>query len=284
MGKNIFGISHTAEKIDGADFIVRSNPPEILNRMDEISAEAQTLVLQNSPSRRWSLLRTLLLTAGTLLFMFGIFNASSAGKLSFFGVFQASPVLMILAIVSLASSVAMVVIERNRMKKSERGEALAEWKMRSKEAEKEAYAALQVPQDAISLDLLTATYTQKNGAVQNVTYTAFDFYAWIENECLCLADVENVVAVPLEQIQGISEVAGKTGFYFWNKKESPQSETYRKYQIRRTFFGGYSVKGVRVAHIRGAFGEYELLIPPYELDTFLRLTGKAVRSEEKIEE
>jgi len=280
MAKNVFGVPNMGEKIDGADFIVRKNSPEVLDRLDQIGTEGQALLQSGNPSRRWALLRTLLLTMGVLLFTVGIFNANKAGAFSFFGIFQTSPVLMIVAVVSIVLAVVMMVVERKRMKKAGQSEALAEWKTRSKEAEAEAFDALKAPQDAILMDLLTATYAMKNGAPKNVTYTAFDFHAWVENGCLCLADVENVVALPLNQIKGISELPGKTYFYFWNKKEPPESESYRQYNIRRTYLGAYSVKGVRAAHIRSDFGEYELLVPPYELESFLHLTGKAIRFSE----
>lgn len=281
MAKNVFGVLNTADRIDGADFIIRTNSPEMLEQLDQISGEAQAFSAQSAPSRRLALLRTMLLTLGVFFLMIGVMNASSAGALSFAGVFQTSPFYMIAGAVSLVASIVLIVIERKRLKKAAQSDTLAEWRTRSQAAQEEAYRALQVPKDAIAMDLLTATYTLKNGAVRNATCTAFDFRAWIENGCLCLTDVESVVAVPLDTLKGISEVAGKIVFYFWNKKEPPEAEPYRQYRIRRTFFGAYSVKGVRAAHIRSDFGEYDLLIPPYELETFLRLTGKAIRTEEE---
>ena len=280
MGKNLFGVLNTADRIDGADFIVRSNSSEVLQKIDRIGEEAQTLMAQNQPSRRWAFFRTLFLTLGVFLMTASIMNASSAGALSFIGVFQTAPVMMAVAILSLIFSIVLMVIERKRLKNAGRNDAYIDWKKRSQEAEEEAYKALQVPEDAAQMDFLTVTYSLKDGKPRRATYTAFNFRAWIENACLCLADVENVVAIPLDDLQGISEVSGKTTFYFWNKPESPDSEPYRHYQIRRTYFGAYSIKGVRAAHIRSDFGEYELLVPPYELDAFLRLTGKGIRAQE----
>ena len=279
MGKNVFGVQNNANQIDGADFIVRNNSPEILKKIDQVGEEAQTLMAQNQPSRRMAFLRTLFLTLGVFLLTASIMNASSAGALSFLGVFQTSPVLIAIALLSLALSVVLVIIERKRMKKTERSDAYDEWKKHSEQAEEEAYEALQVPQSALQMDFLTMTYSLKNGAPRNAVYTAFNVRAWVENDCLCMADVESVVAIPLADIKGISEISGKMLFYFWNKKEAPDSEAYRQYHIRRTYFGAYSIKGVRAAHIRSEFGEYELLIPPYELEAFLRLTGKSIRSD-----
>ena len=283
MAKNVFGVLDTADKIDGADLIVRTNSPEMLEKLDRISGEAQTIAAQSAPSRRWALLRMLSLTLGSLLLFVGIMKANSAGNLSFAGIFQTSPVAMAFAIAALLLAVALSIMERSRAKKAERGDALAEWRARSKEAEKEAYQALQVPEEAVFMDFFTVTYSLKNGVPRNSAYTAFNFRTWIENGCLCLADVENVVAIPLAALKGVSELPGKTNFYFWNKEEPPESEAYRQYRIRRTYFGAYSIKGVRAAHIRGEFGEYELLIPPYELENFLRLTGKAIRAGEEQE-
>ena len=280
MAKNIFGVSNTSDHIDGNDLIIRINSEEVLGKLDQIEAEARTLSAPYLPSRRLALLRTLSLSLALMCLVVGIFNAKNTGNWSFAGVFQASPYWLAAFFGLLVLSVVVIVIEHKRTKAVQSDASVAEWKERSAKAQEEAYQALQIPPDALSMDVFTATYAMKNGVPKNTTYTAFDFRAWVENDCLCLSDVENVVAIPLSALRGIAELPGRVTFYFWNKPESPDSETYRQYHIRKTYFGAYSVAGVRRVHIQSESGEYELLLPPYELDAFLRLTKKEIRKEE----
>lgn len=274
MAKNVFGVRNDADKIDGESFIIRTTPPEVKEKIASLGKDADAFAEEYRPSRRVALLRNLAMILGVVLLMVAYSNAASAEITTFGGMLRAYPVMFIASFALWAFAIGTIFYERARAKKAQAGETANDLQQRSDAIDGEAYAALNVPQDAISLDLLSSTYRVKNGEVKNTLHTAFAFRAFAENGCLCLADVENVVAIPIDDIAGFTRLDRNIAFYFWNKPESPRSETYRPYRIRTTYFGAFTVKGVVVMHIRSEFGEYEILIPPYEVEAVRQLTGK----------
>ena len=277
MAKNVFGVRNDADHIDGQAFILREVPQEVKEKIDAFGQEAESFADESAPSRRLSLLRSLSLMVGVILFMVARFQARDAGTGTSFGaVFRAYPVHHIVAFALAAFAIGTVVYERIRAKRLRSSDVADRLRERSDAIDAEAYDALGVPPDAIRLDLLTSSYRVKNGEEKNTIHTAFDFRAFIEDGKLCLADVGNVVGIPLESIVGYTRVERRIAFYFWNKTESPRSETYRPYHIRTNYMGAHTVKGVYIMHIRSDFGEYEILVPPYEIETLARLTGKSV--------
>ena len=275
MAKNVFGVRNDAEKIDGEAFIIRSVPTEVREKIDALGQEAEQFSEEHRPSRRVALLRSLALILGVVLAVAAFSGAADAGLTAFGDIFRAYPVMLVVSLLLWAFAVGTIFYERARLKKGATGEKADGLRAKSEALDAEAYSALGVPETAVSLDLLTSCYNVKNGEEKNTTYTAFAFRAFVENGCLCLADVESLVAIPLDAIRDFTPVDRRVSFYFWNKEEPPRGETYRLYNIRMTYFGAYSVKGVRVLHIASDFGEYELLVPPYEMDPLLRLLGRA---------
>ena len=274
MAKNVFGVRNDAEKIDGEAFVIRSVPAEIQEKIDALGQDAESFSDEYRPSRRIALLRSLALILGVILLVVAFTNASDAGLVAFGDIFRAYPVMLLVSFALWAFAIGTIFYERAQARKAGTSRTAEELRDRSDAVDAEAYGALGVPEDAVTLDLLTSTYRVKNGEDKNLLHTAFAFRAFVENGCLCLADVQNVVAIPLDAFGNFVRVERRVPFYFWNKPEPPRSETYRPYHIRMTYFGAYSVKGVRILHIHSVFGEYEILVPPYEIGSLLRLLGR----------
>lgn len=283
MAKNVFGVPDDAEKIDGEAFVVRKIDEELKEKMENFGKDAQAFADEYRPSRRLSLLRTLALVFGVVLLVIARAEANEAGVGSFWAMCRAYPVPIASSFALWFIAVGLIVYERVRMKHARTSKTADDLRGRSEKIDEEAYTALGVPDYAISLDLLTSSYRLQNGVEKNTVHTAFAFRAWAADGCLYLSDVENLVAIPTEAIVGFTRIDRRILFYFWNKEESPRSDTYRSYHIRTTYLGAYTVKGVLAAHIRSDFGEYELLIPPYEVGSFLRLTGKRLENTEEKE-
>ncbi len=283
MAKNIFGVRDDAEQIDGQAFVLRQIPAELKEKMERFGQDAEAFAEEYRPSRRLALLRTFALVTGVVLLIIARMQGNEAGVGSFGALFRAYPVSILASFALLGVAIGLVAYERVRAKKAGNSEAADRLRDRSDAIDAEAYSALGVPENAISLDLLTSSYRVQNGVEKNTVHTAFAFRAWVADGCLCLADVENVVGIPLDSIAGLTRVERRVTFYFWNKKEPPRSEAYRQYRIRSTYLGAYTVKGVSVMHIQSEFGEYELLVPPYETEAFLNLTGKRFPPENEKE-
>ena len=276
MAKNIFGVRDDADQIDGSAFVVRTIDPALKEKMETFGKEAESFANEYRPSQRLALLRTFALVVGIVLLILARMKGNEAGVGSFGALIRAYPIPLISAFLLWGIAVGLVVYERISLSKARTSDAAQNLKERSKAIDKEAYAALGVPDGAISLDLLTSSYRTQNGEPKNIVHTAFAFHAWSENGTLYLSDIENVVAIPTDAITEFTRIEHSVNFYFWNKAESP-----RQYGIRANYAGTYTAKGVVAAHIQSELGEYELLIPPYEMENFLRLTGKEIENTEQ---
>ncbi|MBO4308484.1 MAG: hypothetical protein J5885_01490 [Clostridia bacterium] len=283
MAKNIFGVRDDADQIDGEAFVVRKTDASLKEKMENFGKDAEAFASEYQPSRRLAILRSLALIFGVVLLIVARAKATEAGVESFGGMFRSYPVPILSSFALWFVALGLIVYERVRLKRARTSETADDLRDRSEEIDAEAYAALGVPADAVSLDLFTSSYQVKNGVEKSSVHTAFAFRAWSADGCLYLSDVENVVSIPLDSIVGFTRVDRRVPFYFWNKEEPPRSETYRPFNIRTTYLGAYTVKNVYIAHIRSDFGEYELLVPPYEMDSFLHLTGKTNIMEKEVE-
>lgn len=278
MAKNIFGVRDDADQIDGSAFVVRTIDPALKEKMETFGKDAESFANEYRPSQRLALLRTLSLVVGIVLLILARMKGNAAGVGSFGALIRAYPIPLISAFLLWGIAIGLVVYERISLSKAGTSDTAQNLKERSKVIDKEAYAALGVPDGATALDLLTSSYRTQNGEPKNIVHTAFAFRAWSENGTLYLSDIENVVAIPTSAIAEFTHIEHSISFYFWNKAESP-----RQYGVRANYAGTYTVKDVVAAHIRSDLGEYELLIPPYEMENFLRLTGKEFENTEQEE-
>ncbi len=273
MAKNIFGVANTSDQLDGQAFVTREAPEELLEKMNSDNSEEDLPVGEYTMSMRLKIFLTISVIACALLLFVTNMQAREAGITDFVGLIKAYPFSFVLVLVLLIAivglSVYMKIVENKNLKK----EAESSKNEEDNPAEEEIYRYLNVPEDAAHMDLLTSTYQIKNGSEYKTVHTVFEFHAWTEDGKLCLADAGTVVEIPLEEITGSVILPKRVAFYFWNKEESPKSERYREYRIRPTGLGQYSVRNVRIVSISSQHGSFELLVPPYEIDVFNRLTG-----------
>lgn len=277
MVKNVFGVRNDAEKIEGSAFLLREVDEQERERIDSFGETAREVLEPPARPRKFRLLATMLLYAGLMTILFGVQYGMWGGN-SFWQALAARPWLFVIAAGLIAAGEAIFIRESRLEKKRETSEEARQIRTQSEELDREVYAKLNVPADAIPMDVLVYTYDMKNGKAHNGVYTAFDMRAFREEDKLCFADVGSVVGIPLSSIDSIRTEKRKLSFYFWNKGVPPDAQPYRQYRIRTGFFGAHVIREVLVLHIRSDSGEYELLIPPYESDTLSRLTGESLIS------
>ena len=155
------------------------------------------------------------------------------------------------------------------------------------EHEDELYASMGVPKDALSVDILTFSYKVKDGEIHPVSgiidtasYFNADMRIYVENGSLCLADLEEVHAFPLDQLTAIHTMSKRISVDSWNKDESITSEAYKPYKLSEDKYGAVHFKTyhiLEIAHEGETFGIY---FPCYELPAFERLTGLKAETEE----
>ncbi len=65
----------------------------------------------------------------------------------------------------------------------------------------------------------------------------------------------------------------------WNKEESIKSERYKPYKMTENNLGFVIIKNYYALKLHTNFGEYEILIPPYEIETFTAMLRIKIANE-----
>ena len=147
----------------------------------------------------------------------------------------------------------------------------------------ECYAELGVPEDAKQADIFTKPYKMKNGKEKKASswfeYVNQEVDIFLEGNMLCIADVNNVIGLPIEDMTGIYKINKRVSFLGWNKEESFNKDPYKQYKMTCNQFGMIFIKTHYSLRFSSFGTEYEILFPAYELDTFTSLTGLEVKEE-----
>lgn len=132
-----------------------------------------------------------------------------------------------------------------------------------------ALGELEVPEDAKKIDVLfTMSKTTSKG--EKLAYSSHfnqELYLFKEDDKLCLADIEQVLAFPIEAFTKIVKINKKIPLMQWNKEEDIKNEKYRNYDIRSTS-GSLSIGSCYSVRLF-IDEELEILIPNYDLENFL---------------
>lgn len=144
-----------------------------------------------------------------------------------------------------------------------------------------AYRELGVPDGAEDIDVLSFCYYMKSGGQRTEKVEMTEFL----NNCmkifstethLCLADVENVYSVPLEEITGIRTVKKWISFKQWNKEIGYGEGKYKSYNIENNR-GNLLIRSVRVLDFVHDGEQYSIWFPCYEEDILEKITGLPIQ-------
>lgn len=140
-----------------------------------------------------------------------------------------------------------------------------------------AHSELGIPAGAPRVDILTQMYlVEKNGKIKpssasGTTHINAAHYIYTYNSNLCIATNYTVFEIPLSSLRSARLEKKKATFPYWTKTERWGSKTYKKYKIGFSE-GKYYAKYYSV-QIEDEKGEFELLIPNYDFETFSSVTG-----------
>ena len=145
---------------------------------------------------------------------------------------------------------------------------------------KAMYDELDVPSIAVSVDVLMFRYKVKDGEIcpktvgfQSTPYMNLDAMVYVQDDCLCIADLEKVYSFKLSEIKGIKTVNRRISISNWNKEEHPMKGEYSQYKMTVNNMGEVFFKPYHILEIEHDGELYGLYFPCYELDTFELLTG-----------
>lgn len=134
---------------------------------------------------------------------------------------------------------------------------------------KKLYAAVGIPEDAVTVDILDYTYkTDKNGNERMDGYvTNLPMWAFLQDEKLYLSDVYSLYAFPKDSFKEMRYIEKKFSTY-----ESSWSKSTLPVDAERS--NGTLIHSDYLSVILDTDGEkYELRLPAYEATAMAKLTG-----------
>lgn len=194
-------------------------------------------------------------------------------------------------VVGLALLAVAFVLFRIEKKKSQKVVESDDFKRSTQDAEalrKEILEKLSVPADAAKVDVFGYPYKEKHGKRRDAgvmsKYINVELLLFRENDDLCLADVGSVFAVPLDKIEKIVKINKRAMTTNWNKETPFDQGEYKPYKIAANQYGSLFVKPYYSIRFLSEGFEYEILVPGYDIQPFLDMTGLTPEEEEKKKE
>ena len=146
--------------------------------------------------------------------------------------------------------------------------------------EKTIRAQLEVPEDAKKIEVMYLYYEPEN--ITSLTFFNEDVDIFCEGDMICFATKKEKLAIPKNKIKGMKQVKNSASLDSWNKTLGFNEGIYEQYQIKSdasiydqhyitTDFG----RGVVIPYYYSIQVDdvFEILLPPYEVDTFTEVTG-----------
>ncbi len=275
---NFFGLNVTkkapSERFDGMAFCVRTASPEQSDEVDRFRRRNEEFERNTAfpfPLRIIHFLSKLI----AFILIVSIIRAD----VSFAEGYRNAPYFYWTLLISLLVWIGVFLYRRQYLKEkqTEIEEQLAAHLANAELIYRRTMQHLSIPEDAASMDALAEHYVIKNGKPKHKNvgtggYFNLDMFAYRENNCLYLANLETVLEIPLSSLNSMMMDKKKYCISPWNKSEPPFSERYAPYKIVNNQFDQYFVRCCRI-EIRDARGDFFILIPEYEVPLFTQLTG-----------
>ena len=181
-----------------------------------------------------------------------------------------------LAIVFLITTIILMRLEIKSNKEIQESEEYTLLGVEGERLIQKAYDELGLVKDNNEVDIYLSYYREKDGKFMTaLPYSAFmskEYLISKDDKNLILGDIYGVLNIPLNRIEGIEKIEHAFTFYGWNKKELPNSEEYKNYNIKNinnTMY--FKSKDYYALKINASGMEVAIFIAPYDVEKVKRL-------------
>lgn len=279
--KYVFGINITENKnnnlIDGEIFQSNSIPPELMEafyKCDDLVKNYE----KHTSLPVWMHIMKYLSFSITCLILYGIMQDLS--DLSFREVYANPPGFFFVAAAFFTVWLVLYLVEKK--KKYQHRDEYNRDKNYIQNVQTHAKDLLQIPDDAVKMEILSFYYKIKKEKMEVITasnlicitHNNVPVYVYVKDVTLHITDLYHEWSIPLYSITGIKKINGRIFISQWNKEIPYNKGEYKKYKIARANGLGYLYfKPYYALCITWRDENYELFIPPYELDALSSLVG-----------
>lgn len=279
--KNLFGIENNKENIDGESFIIRRISPDIEKEISANSEKEEHFEKKASLPKLFAIIEWISLIIGLLL-LSGIFDALE--NVTIKEAFNNAPYIFIATIILLTTFLILFLIEKHLNCKIKKDKDYIDFTLNTEELINKAFNDLEVPINAKEIDVFIYPYKMKKEKETSSTdlfkYINSKHKVFIENNNLCFATPFEVVSIPIKSIIKIKEINKKSLVFGWNKQEKFNQGEYKKYNIKSTQYDTLIIKPYYSIQISDYYGEFEVLIPCYDINIILELINISIEKED----
>lgn len=271
--KNVFAINEKNNKLDGDELITRRLSPELLQARKEKRKTLEDFEEKSSPSKISGILKVAFWLIALILLMVAL---SSLKEMSFTDFLKKQWYLALIIILDFGGILVLVLLDKKKANKISESEEVKSFVDEMNNLGEVCQKELKVPDDTISVDVLTNVYKLVNGLKKPVNkymdYVAIATDIYIQNDSLCFTDYETVLEVPLEELK-IKKQEGKISCVGWNKSEPFNKGEYKKYKIKTNNMGIFMYKVWYTLEFSTLGNDYQILIPIYDIENILKVTN-----------
>jgi hypothetical protein len=137
-----------------------------------------------------------------------------------------------------------------------------------------------VPTSAKPMDVLVFNYKTKDGVPQPVSpamlpqiYMNFECKTFSKDDCICIADSENVYTFEKNDVKMLRQVNSRTTVYSWNKQENPTDSKYAAYGVSLNKMGMATTSSYYIVEIEKDGETFGLYVPSYEAEALREVFG-----------
>lgn len=283
--KNIFGVKLDNEEIDGIIFKSRSISYELEERVNKNSDENLEFMKKAKPHILVSAIKYITLFIGIIAV--SVFFEILENK-SFKEAMPNILYILLLSIGFFAICILIFIYEHKKVNKIKKSDEFIKNIEENVQLATLARNELKIPDDAKEIDTFLISYVDdENGIKPNkkIPFDVINFTSivFIENNNLCFSDMHYVLSIPLDNFIAIKTINKKIKMFGWNKEVPFNKGEYKQYKIvlDPNSFNTYIIKKYYSIQLNNYFNDYEILIPPYELENILSLVNLNVIEDEK---
>lgn len=140
---------------------------------------------------------------------------------------------------------------------------------------------LEIPEDAVNLDLLAFNYLCEEGEIKAVMAdedSASEYFncamdAYADGEYLYFASIDEKYAIPLSSLISIETVNEKIAIPDWNKETPPTKGEYKEFGLTVDNLGRVIIPTYHILGLEHGGERWGIYFPSYELPTVEKITG-----------
>ena len=279
--KNLFKGEIEKNNFLAEEFIIRNLSDELTNEADKIINKIETHNENAKLPTVLRLIKTLSFYAALILGI-GIINGLLKSEENSLPMNKTTITLIVISIICLIVSIGLFIYEKIRFKNVENSQEVKDDIKRVDELFQECLDDLNIPKDHKKVDVIMTFYKIKNNkeipAFNICENMVAEYMFFEENDHICFADTRCVIAFKKESITKLRKVEEKKSFVNWTKESLPNSPIYKEYGIKTNNYGVSTIRSYYVLELNINDEDYEIILPPYDIDEYLKVLNMEVEN------